>query len=46
MLVIVWPFVGIAVKHAATPIVANSTWVAVGLVIVVYFVGVWQTRKI
>jgi hypothetical protein len=45
MLVIVWAFVGIAVKHAATPIVANSTWVAVGLVIFVYLAGVWMARK-
>ena len=45
MLVIVWAFVGIAVKHAATPIVANSTWMATGLVIIVYLVGFWMFRK-
>ena len=45
MLVIVWAFAGIAVKHAATPIVANSTWVATGWVVVVYLVGLWMARK-
>lgn len=32
MLVIVWAFVGIAVKHAATPTVAIAAWVTTGLV--------------
>jgi hypothetical protein len=32
MLVIVWAFVGIAVKHAATPTVAIAAWVMTGLV--------------
>ncbi|NUM43412.1 MAG: tryptophan-rich sensory protein [Anaerolineales bacterium] len=44
MLVIVWAFVGISVKHAATPIVANPTWGAVGLVVLVYIIG-WANRQ-
>ncbi len=39
ILVIVWAFVGISVKHAATPIVANATWIATGIVILVFVVG-------
>lgn len=31
-LVILWALVGISVKHAAVPLVANSTWVTFGLV--------------
>jgi benzodiazapine receptor len=32
MLVIVWAFVGIAVKHAATPLVSVAAWATAGLV--------------
>jgi hypothetical protein len=39
MLVIIWAFVGIALKHAGTPIVARAAWVAVGLVAVMTVVG-------
>ncbi|MFP3896214.1 MAG: TspO/MBR family protein [Anaerolineales bacterium] len=39
MLVIIWAFVGIALKHAGTPIVAPATWVAVVLVAVMMVVG-------
>lgn len=45
MLVIVWAFVGIAIKHAATPIVANTTWGAVGLVILVFAVSLLRFQK-
>ena len=45
MLVIVWAFAGIAVKHAATPLVANSTWLAVGIVIVMYFAGLFTLSR-
>jgi benzodiazapine receptor len=33
MLVIVWAFVGIAVKHADTPVVATTAWVTTGIVV-------------
>ncbi len=34
LLVLVWAFIGIAVKHTATPAVAISAWAAAGLVLV------------
>jgi benzodiazapine receptor len=39
MLVIVWAFVGIAVKHAGTPVVATVAWVMTALVAVMLVVG-------
>jgi hypothetical protein len=33
-LVIIWAFIGIALKHSGTPFVATSAWLAVGLVVV------------
>jgi hypothetical protein len=33
LLVLVWAFVGIAIKHAPTPLVANMAWVATALVL-------------
>jgi hypothetical protein len=40
MLVIVWAFVGIAVKHAATPLVATAAWATTGIVAVMLAVSV------
>ncbi len=31
LLVLVWAFVGIAIKHSATPMVATGSWIAVGI---------------
>jgi hypothetical protein len=39
MLVIVWAFVGIAVKHEGTPAVAIAAWVAAALVVLMLVVG-------
>ncbi len=39
MLVIIWAFVGIALRHAGTPIVAPAAWVAVALVAVMTVAG-------
>ena len=39
-LVLLWAYVGIAVKHAATPVVANATWMVTGVVVVVLVIGV------
>ena len=39
-LVLVWAFVGIAVKQAGTPMVANAAWVMSGLVVLVLIGGV------
>jgi benzodiazapine receptor len=40
MLVIIWAFAGIAVKQAATPLVATSAWVATALLGLMLLVGV------
>jgi hypothetical protein len=32
LLVLVWAFIGIATKHAGTPVVSNSAWIAAALV--------------
>jgi hypothetical protein len=34
MLVIIWAFVGIAVKHATTPLVSTAAWATAGIVVV------------
>jgi hypothetical protein len=39
MLVIVWAFAGIAVKHAGTPVIAISAWVMTAVVAVMLVVG-------
>jgi hypothetical protein len=45
VLVILWAFVGIAVKHAGTPVVANATWIVTGVVAVILVVGVVLQRR-
>jgi benzodiazapine receptor len=45
MLVIVWAFAGIAVKHQATPMVAWGAWIATGLVAVMLVVGYLLKRQ-
>jgi benzodiazapine receptor len=43
-LVLVWAFIGIAVKQARTPLVANAAWVMSGLVVLVLAGGVYRKR--
>lgn len=43
--VIVWAFIGIAVKHAATPVVATTAWIAAVVVALTLFIGVPRTLK-
>ena len=45
MLVLVWAFVGIAVKHAATPVVATAAWIAAVLVAVMMVVDMLLKRR-
>jgi len=45
MLVIVWAFAGIAVKHADTPVVATAAWVATALAALMLVVGVLFRRQ-
>ena len=44
-LVIVWAFVGIAVKQTAMPVVANAAWVMSALVILVLIIGVLVRKQ-
>jgi hypothetical protein len=45
MLVIVWAFAGIAVKHAGTPVVATAAWVTTALVALMLVAGVLSKRR-
>jgi hypothetical protein len=45
MLVIIWAFVGIAVKHAAVPIVATGAWVTTALVGLMLISGAFGLRR-
>jgi hypothetical protein len=45
MLVIVWAFVGIAVKHAATPLVAMAAWIMTVIVVLMLVVSAFLTRR-
>jgi hypothetical protein len=45
LLVIVWAFVGIAVKQSATPVVANTALVMAALVVLMIPFGLWRRRN-
>ena len=45
VLVLVWSFVGIAVKQSAVPLVANSAWVASALMLVLALFSIVQRRR-
>ncbi len=45
MLVIVWAFVGIAVKHAATPLVATAAWVMTVIVVLMLVASTFLRRR-
>ena len=45
VLVILWAFVGIAVKQAGTPVVANAAWTASGVALIALVVGVLVSRR-
>jgi hypothetical protein len=45
MLVIIWAYVGIAVKHAGTPTVAVTAWLTAGLVAMALFAGVYLLKR-
>lgn len=46
LLVFVWSFIGIAVKQAAEPVVANSAWAAAALALVLAVYSIIRRRKI
>ena len=41
-LVLVWAYVGIAIEHANTSIVANAAWIATILILVILVIGVYR----
>ena len=45
MLVIIWAFVGIAIKHVDTPVVAVAAWVMTAVVALMLAVGVIKRRR-
>ncbi len=46
MLVIVWAFAGIAVKHASTPVVATAAWVTTALAALMLVVGLVFRKRL
>ena len=46
MLVIVWAFAGIAVKHAGTPVVATAVWVTTALAALMLVVGLVFRKRL
>jgi hypothetical protein len=46
LLVFVWAFAGIGVKHAATPLVAMSAWVAAVISALLIILAIWRAPKI
>jgi hypothetical protein len=45
MLVIIWAFAGIAIKHANVPMVAASAWIMTGLVGLMLIIGASLSRR-
>lgn len=45
MLVIIWAFVGIAVKHAAVPLVSTAAWITTGANVALLVVGALLRRR-
>ncbi|MEO7838720.1 MAG: hypothetical protein ABIU06_05170 [Anaerolineales bacterium] len=45
MLVIIWAFVGIAVKHAGVPLIATGAWVTTALVGLILVIGAFAARR-
>lgn len=46
LFVFVWSFIGIALKQAAEPLVANSAWVAAGLALALAAYSIVQRRRV
>jgi hypothetical protein len=45
LLVLIWAFVGIATKHAGTPLVAISTWIVTVSLVVLVIYSLWGRRR-
>ena len=46
LLVLVWAFVGIAVKHTGTPVVSNTAWAAAAILAVMALVALIMNRAV
>ena len=44
-LVLVWAYVGIAIEHANTAVVANAAWITTGLILVFLVIGVYRKYR-
>jgi hypothetical protein len=44
-LVLVWAYVGIAIEHANTVVVANAAWITTGLILVFLVIGVYRKYR-
>lgn len=45
LLVLVWAYVGIAIKQAGAPLVANSAWISAAVIVVAVVVATWLARR-
>ena len=45
-LVLVWAYIGIALEHASTPVVAYSAWIAAGLILVILVIAVYRKYRL
>jgi benzodiazapine receptor len=45
MLVIIWAFAGIAIKHSSNKMIANTTWIMTGVVALLLILGVWMHSR-
>jgi hypothetical protein len=43
--VLLWAFVGIALKHAAVPLVTTAAWLASGFILILVVLSLWQQRR-
>ncbi|MBM3128184.1 MAG: tryptophan-rich sensory protein [Chloroflexi bacterium] len=45
LVVIIWSFIGIAIKQSAVPLVANATWAMTALVVLLIPLSIWYRAK-
>lgn len=46
LLVLIWAYIGIAIKHAQTPTVAMSAWIAAGLIGIGVIAAIFRVRSL
>ncbi|MBN1316799.1 MAG: hypothetical protein JXA42_15070, partial [Anaerolineales bacterium] len=45
LLVIIWAFIGIAIKHTETPVVATTAWTMTVITFIALVVGIFLRRR-